>query len=343
MNLNDKIEFSDNKILLLDKKLSKAKKVVITSHKSPDGDSVGSSLALYLYLTKKGINVTVCHPDAAPPFLNWLFGFDKILNLEEGFIHVEQLINDADIIFCLDYNALNRTGNEMEEMIQGSGAYRIMIDHHLYPSDEFDLSFSDIQSCSTAQLIFDFIVALGDRNLIDVKMGEAIYCGIMTDSGSFRFPSTTPHTHEVIAELLRIGVSNAKVHEAVFDTNTTSRLKLRGYAIDNKLEVLEYERTAIMSLTKSELIRYNYQKGDTEGLVNVGLSILGVEKSIFLSEGNGYIKMSFRSKGEDNPINEMASKYFHGGGHANASGGKFEGTIEEAIAEVKRVLPEFKK
>lgn len=335
--------FSQEKILNLKSQLLAAKNIVVTAHKSPDGDSIGSSLALYHYLSKKGYNIHVCHPDPAPYFLNWLEGIQEIKSLELNHEEVKSEILQADLIFCLDYNALNRTGSEMEGIIKSSKAKRIMIDHHLYPSDEFDVTFSEVASCSTAQLIFDFIVAIGDKDLIDTTIGEAIYCGIMTDSGSFRFPSTTPHTHEVIAELLKIGVSNAKVHESVFDTNTLDRLKLRGYAINDKLEVIEVHKTALMSLTKDELERFNYQKGDTEGLVNVGLSILGVEKSIFLSEGEGYIKMSFRSKGVDNPINEMAAKYFHGGGHANASGGKFEGTMEEAIAEIKKVLPEFTK
>lgn len=333
--------FLQDKISNLKSRLTAAKRIVITAHKSPDGDSIGSSLALYHYLVKQGYNVVVCHPDPAPYFLNWLDGINTVKSLELNHEAVKEEIQNADIIFCLDYNTLNRTGSEMEAMIKNSNAYRVLIDHHLYPSDEFDMEFSEVASCSTAQLIFDFIAALGDKEVLDTTIGEAIYCGIMTDSGSFRFPSTTPHTHEVIADLLRIGVSNAKVHESVFDTNTLSRLKLRGYAVNDKLEVIEEHKTALMSLTKSELERFNYQKGDTEGLVNVGLSIVGIEKSIFLSEGDGYIKMSFRSKGVDNPINEMASKYFHGGGHANASGGKFEGSMVEAIAEIKRVLPEF--
>lgn len=335
------ITFTEEKIKEFKERLSGAKRVVITAHKSPDGDSIGSSLALFHYLIKIGHVVTVCHPDPAPYFLNWLDGIDEVKSFEEDHELVKDAIECADIIFCLDYNTLNRTGSEMEGLIKSSNAYRVMIDHHLYPSDEFDLTFSEVASCSTAQLIFDFILALGDKDILDTSIGEAIYCGIMTDSGSFRFPSTTAHTHEVIADLLRIGVSNAKVHESIFDTNTIGRLKLRGYAVNDKLEVMEEHKTALMSLTKSELERFDYQKGDTEGLVNVGLSIIGVEKSIFLSEGEGYIKMSFRSKGSDNPINDMASKYFYGGGHANASGGKFEGTMDDAIAEVKRVLPEF--
>lgn len=335
------ITFNEGKIQELKEHFTTKKNIVITAHKSPDGDSIGSSLALYHYFLKKGHEVTVCHPDPAPYFLNWLEGINEVKSLEMNQEEVKEAIEGADIIFCLDYNTLNRTGSEMEGLIKNSAAFLVMIDHHLYPSDEFNLTFSEVSSCSTAQLIFDFIEALEDKALLDTTIGEAIYCGIMTDSGSFRFPSTTPHTHEVIAELLRIGVSNAKVHESVFDTNTIGRLKLRGYAVNDKLEVMEEHKTALMWLTKSELERFNYQKGDTEGLVNVGLSIVGVEKSIFLSEGEGYIKMSFRSKGGDNPINEMASTYFLGGGHANASGGKFEGSMEEAIAEVKRVLPEF--
>ena len=335
--------FNEQKIAQLKELLQHTPEIVIVAHKSPDGDSIGSSVGLFQYLKKRGFEVVVCHPDPSPHFLDWIDGIDQILNYEEDSSRIKSLVSSSDLIFCLDFNDLGRVGNGMKSLLENSSAFKVMIDHHLHPSDEFDLVFSEIESCSTAQLIYDLIDALGDLNLLDEKIGEPLYCGIMTDSGSFRFPSTTPHTHEVIAGLMRAGVKNYKVHESVFDTNTIDRLKLRGFAINEKLEILEEYNTAIMSLSKAELEKFNYVKGDTEGLVNVALSISGINKSIFLKEGDGIIKISFRSKGNDNPVNVMASEYFQGGGHANASGGMWSGSLEEAIEKVKNVIPEFSK
>lgn len=335
--------FTEQKIAQLTKILSDSSKVVIVAHRSPDGDSIGSSVGLFHYLKKKGHEVVICHPDPSPGFLHWIVGVKEIVSFEENPNDVEKHIQESDVVFCLDFNNLGRVGNGMKTLLENSDAKKIMIDHHLEPSDEFDLIFSEISSCSTAQLIYDLIEACDDIDILDEKIGEPIYCGIMTDSGSFRFPSTTPHTHEVIAGLMRAGVKNYKVHESVFDTNTLDRLRLRGFAINEKLEILEDYGVAIISLSKDELERFNYVKGDTEGLVNVGLSISGISKSIFLKEGEGIIKISFRSKGEDNPVNVMANTYFEGGGHANASGGKWDGSLEEAIKEVKRVIPQYSK
>ena len=333
--------FSEDKIIKLNNKLSTPQKIVIVAHKSPDGDSIGSTLGLFHYFTKKGYDVSICHPDPAPEFLLWLDGTDSIINYVNAPEDVKQIINEATIIFCLDFNAMHRTGKEMEKILLESDAYKVMIDHHLDPADEFDLTFSETASCSTAQLIYDLIIAFDDKKLLDSKIGTPLYCGIMTDSGSFRYPSTTAHTHEVVGTLINAGVDNSYVHESVYDTNTLERLKLRGYAINKKLEILLEEQTAIMSLSEDELHKFNYENGFTEGLVNVGLSIKGITKSVFLKEQNGLIKISFRSKGKDNPVNEMANKYFSGGGHANASGGKWDGSLKEAIKELKRVLPQF--
>ena len=332
--------FNEQSIAQVKKVLSTSKKIVIVAHKSPDGDSVGSSVGLYHYLIKKDLEVEICHPDPSPYFLEWMRGVEEIKNAEENHDEVISLIESADVIFCLDFNTMSRTGKLADALISAT-ATKIMIDHHLHPSDEFDIVFSETKSCSTAQLIVDFIAALGDTALLDPIIGEALYTGIMTDSGSFRYPSVTAHTHEVIATLMKGGVQPYKVHEAVFDTNTFDKLRLRSYAINDKMEVIEDSKTALIHLDKSDLKNFNYVKGDTEGLVNVGLSIIGIEKSIFLMEGDGIIKISFRSKGEDNPVNVMASTYFGGGGHANASGGMWAGPMEEAIAKIKSVLPEF--
>ncbi|PKR80090.1 phosphoesterase [Brumimicrobium salinarum] len=331
--------FTESKLTQVQNLFLEKKNFVITAHKSPDGDSIGSSVALYHYLKKKKINVTICHPDPHPYFLDWMKGTETIINYEQTPDAVKAKLEEADVIFCLDFNTLNRIGG-MSKVVENSKAEKIMIDHHLHPSDEFDINFSDPASCSTAQLIADFILCMNDEQLLDENIGEAIYTGIMTDTGSFRFSSVTSHTHEVIALLMKYGVKPYKIHEAVFDTNTLDKLRLRSYAINEKLEIIPDSQTAIISLTQAELKKYNYVKGDTEGLVNVGLSINGIKRSIFLKE-DGIIKISFRSKGENNPVNVMAATHFEGGGHANASGGKWNGTLAEAIQKIKNVLPEY--
>lgn len=332
--------FTENKIEQVNTLLKGAKNISVLAHKSPDGDSIGSSTALARFLSNKGFNVTICHPDPAPQFLEWMHGAEDIITYQEQESLVESKLSDSDIIFCLDFNVLSRLGKEMGEFVKNIKKPLILLDHHLNPSDEFDIQFSDTSSCSTAQLIFVFIDALGDKDLIDIETGESIYCGIMTDTGSFRFPSTTAQTHRIIAELLAVGVKGHLVHEKVFDTNSIERIKLRAFALNNKLEVMESIQTVIISISEEELHNYGYQQGYTEGLVNVGLSITGINKSIFLKETNGLVKMSFRSKGLDNPVNEFAQTYFGGGGHANAAGGAYEGTLADALEKLKKYLLE---
>lgn len=333
--------FDKDKVNKVKEWLDASSQIVIIAHRSPDGDSIGSSVGMYHYLKKKGYKVQICHPDPAPYFLKWMDGASSILNLEENKKETIRYIEKADVIFCLDFNTLSRAGN-LADTIAAASAKKIMIDHHLNPEySEFDLVFSEPTSCSTAQLIADFIEAMGDNDCLDEKIGAPLYCGIMTDTGSFRFPSVQAHTHEIVARLMKFGVAPFKIHEAVFDTNTVDKLRLRSYAINEKMEIVEANKTAIIALDKDELKRFHYVKGDTEGLVNVGLSINGITKSVFLMEHDGIIKISFRSKGMDNPVNGMASTYFHGGGHANASGGKWEGSLLEAIDKVKNILPEF--
>lgn len=333
--------FTGEKVQQLRGELEKANSIVITAHKSPDGDSIGSSLALFHFLKKMGKEVVICHPDPAPYYLQWLNGCDTILNAEENQKECSAHFKKADIIFCLDYNSPSRLGPILSQWVAQSTKFKVMIDHHLHPAEFCDIMFSDITACSTAQMIYELIDALDELDKIDEAIGEAIYCGIMTDTGSFRFPSTSARTHEVIADLMKRGTKNYKVHEAVFDTNTVDKLRLRGYALSEKLEILPEFNTAIISLNTAEQEKYNCVKGDTEGLVNMALSVTGITKAVFFKESDGIIKISFRSKGQDNPVNELASTYFEGGGHANASGGKSNLSLEETIVKFKKVLPEF--
>jgi phosphoesterase RecJ-like protein len=310
--------------------ITNAKNIVITSHKSPDGDSIGSSLGLFNFLNnlKLKSNISICHPDKKPYFLDWLDSNNFILTLDHNKKEVEEAFNNSDLIFCLDYNSPNRIG-KMETLLTNSNASKIMIDHHQNPNTEFvDIIFSEPEVCSTSQLIYEFIEGLILLDRIDENVGTPLYCGIMTDTGSFRFPSTTAKTHLVLADLINRGVINYKVHENTFDTNTLSKLKLNGYAISNKLVIIDNE-IAYISLSAKELKEYEYTKGDTEGLVNQALSISGIKMAAFFKEDDGYVKISFRSKG-DTYVNVLAGENFDGGGHIYAAGGKFEGSLKDA-------------
>ncbi len=315
--------------------------IVITSHRSPDGDAVGSSLALFHYLKKKGHQVTVVVPDSYPNFLNWLTGSPEIITFESKPEEVETLIKEAELLFCLDYNEPGRVG-DMQEAVINSKAFKIMIDHHLHPSDFCDYTISDTNSCSTAQLVYEFIENAGDLNLIDETIGEGIYCGIVTDSGSFRFPSVTPKTHLIAADLIQRGLNHSRIHENLFDVNTLNRLHLLGYALNEKLRVLEDVPVALIDLSLEEAEKFDVKKGDTEGLVNYALSVEGVKMAAFIREDKDRVKMSFRSKG-DIPVNEFSAQYFSGGGHKNAAGGMCEKSLEETLVLFEKNIRVFFK
>ena len=317
-------------------------KIVITSHKSPDGDSIGSSVALYLTLKALGKDVTICHPDPFPNYLAWVPYVNDIIDFETNENEVRQHLNDADLIFSLDYNEPSRLGEAMGEVLRAANGKKVMIDHHLNPDNYVDVMLSDTTSCSTCQLIYDVIEGANWVEHLTPEIGTAIYLGIMTDSGSFRFPSVQPRTHEIISRILPLGFNHAIIHENINDTNTLDRLRLKVYACSDKLVVDEKMRMAYIWLTLDELHRFNHQKGDTEGLVNTALSIFGMRVAVlFVEAEGGFVKISFRSKGKENPVNEMAGKYFQGGGHANASGGRFDGKIEDAIQLFIKVAPAY--
>ena len=321
--------------------LKRSKKIVITTHQSPDGDAIGSSLALFGYLVKKGFDVSVVVPDNFPKFLKWMEGADDIHVYDYAQNVVEGLIFEADLIFSLDYNDLTRVGG-VGDLIEKSTAYKAMIDHHLNPVDFADWMCSDTSSCSTAQLIYNFIEDFNDLDLIDNQIAEGIYCGIMTDSGSFRFPSVQAKTHLIAADLINRGLNHARVHELVHDVNTLPKLHLLGFALNEKLRVLPKLPVAVIAISSEELSRFSYKKGDTEGLVNYALSLEGVEMAAFIKEDDKKVKMSFRSKG-DIAVNEFSSQYFSGGGHKNAAGGVSFTSFEETVKLFESKIVEFLK
>lgn len=323
--------------------IRQAGQIVITAHKSPDGDSIGSSVAMLELCRSLGKSAVICHPDPAPDFLLWLPEAQNILDMENHPQQVGLAMELADLVFCLDYNDPSRVGDHMKALLEKSAAQKIMIDHHLHPGDLADILVSQPNVCSTCQLVYEVIDGSGNIDLLNVATGTAIYLGIMTDTGSFRFPSVQARTHEILAHLISIGVKHYEVHEKVYDTNTLDRLRLRGYACSEKLEILESNRVAVMTLTQEELRRFNHKKGDTEGLVNVALSVQGMRAAILFTEADGYVKISFRSKGTENPVNLLASDHFSGGGHANASGGRFDGTLADAVKLLKNVIEDYIK
>jgi phosphoesterase RecJ-like protein len=320
--------------------IQSAKNIVITAHKSADGDSVGSSLGLLYFIEKLGKKAVVCHPDKAPEFLSFL-DLSSILLMSDEPQKVTEAFQHADLIFCLDYNAADRVGADMQALLEAATCEKIMIDHHLNPQDFPNIVVSDITASSTAQLIVELIDQSGNIALLDAKIGTPLYVGILTDTGSFRFSSVLPRTHEILAKLLAAGVQHHLIHEALNDTNTASRLRLQGYAMSEKMEILEDYHIAIIPLTKEELEKYHYQKGDTDSLANLALSIKGMKVAIVFSERDGIIKISFRSKGKENPVNVFASEHFNGGGHANASGGMSDLSVQETLEKMKKLIPEY--
>jgi bifunctional oligoribonuclease and PAP phosphatase NrnA len=304
--------------------------IVITTHKSPDGDAVGSSTALAGILRALGKSVTVILPDVLPDFLKWLPGAQDCLIYESDTIRADFCIDQAELIFSLDYNRLYRVGDALEHKLRSKSTDFILIDHHEDPEPFALITYSHTKACSTAELIYAWAEQMGWMDHVDSQVGTCLYCGIMTDSGSFRFPSVTASVHRIVADLKDRGVNHVPIHQAVYDSNLLDRMRLVGYAISEKLHVICDGKVAFISLTQQELSRFNYRPGDTEGLVNQALSLQGVEMAAFFREGNKEIKISLRSKGSVD-VNAFAAKHFGGGGHKNAAGANSQMLMEQLM------------
>ena len=304
--------------------ISQPKTAVIVTHFKPDADALGSSLGLAGYLTKKGHHVTVITPSDYPDFLAWMPGHEGVIALSKESKEPEKkavaLIEKADIVFCLDFSSLSRINN-LGEVVKKSMAIKVLIDHHLEPESFAQFEKWDTRAASTAGLVFDLIEELGDKDLIDASIANCLYAGLMTDTGGFRHNNTTQKEFLTASELVGHGANPSMVSKLIYDTNTLERLKLLGFVLSQKLKVLPEYKTAYMTLTSDELKQFGSQTGDTEGLVNYGLSIKGIILSVLMYDRKEEIKLSFRSLG-DFSANEIARKYFEGGGHKNASGGQ---------------------
>ncbi len=321
--------------------LNTPSKAVITMHQKPDGDAMGSALGLYHFLIALGHQVQVISPTNWADFLDWMPGVDKVMDFEKNREKAKKILDEADWLFCLDFNVLHRTKNLEKYLIEAT-CTKILIDHHEQPQEEaFNFGISKTNKSSTCEMVYDFIVDSGHGALLNLAMAESIYTGLMTDTGSFRFPATSASVHRVIAHLKDLGLEHTKVHEHLYDNFLENRLRFIGFALMNRMEVLYEYNTALMYIQHADLHRYDIRTGDTEGLVNYLLTIQGIKFGALVIDRDEERKWSFRSKGNFD-VNSFARKNFEGGGHVNASGGRSSDSLDATVNKFKQVLKEYK-
>jgi bifunctional oligoribonuclease and PAP phosphatase NrnA len=321
--------------------LSVPKDILITSHRNPDGDAIGSSLATYLYLNKLGHTVKVVFPSEYPDFVAWMPDAEKITIYDIEPERSEELAKRADIIFCLDYNSLERI-DKLGEVIAGlNDTTLVMIDHHLYPDIDAEFQISETTASSTCELVFDFIEMMGDIRMIDRNIAECIFTGIVTDTGSFKY-STSPKLFRTVAKLVEAGVDNNMLQDLIFNSLEEKHLRLLGHCLRNRMEIIDEYNTGIIWLTKDDYEKFDIQRGDTEGIVNYLLKLKNVKVAALITEQPTIVKLSLRSKG-DISVQEIAKKHFKGGGHKNASGGSSYLSLRGTINKLKQILPQYKE
>lgn len=323
--------------------LTTPKKIVLVPHKNADGDAMGSALGMYHFLKDKNHSVSVISPNNYPDFLKWLPGSEAVIQFDYQNRQAKKKIDAADIIFLLDFNELGRVGDAMQKTLEQYKGIFVMIDHHQQPSDVAQYLFSDTAICATAQMVYHFFEKINEVKAITPDIATCLYTGILTDTGSFRFPSTTPTTHRIAADLIEKGAHNAHIYNNIYDVNSYGRLQLLGQALQN-LRIDTAHKTAYITLTEEEKAANDFHKGDTEGVVNYALSIKGIVFGVIFIEDKEQkiIKISFRSKGTFS-VNQFARNHFEGGGHDNAAGGRSEATMEETIKRFVSLLPQYKE
>ena len=330
---------SNDQLALMDQLISDAQTVLVVCHKSPDGDAIGSSLAWAEFLRHRGKDVTVMVPDQYPDFFKWLPNTDKIVRYDKHPDKGDMLLKIADLVFCLDFNTPSRV-DEMAQPLVDSPAKKVLIDHHLKPDVPADLIVSHPDASSTSELVFRIAWQMGDFNMLDKAFAVPVYCGMMTDTGGFTYNSSRPEIYFIIGELLTKRIDKDRIYRNVFHNYSENRIRLMGYVMYEKLVYMPEYHAAFYSLTRDELKRFNYVKGDSEGLVNIPQQIKDLKLSISLREDTdkpNLVWVSLRSV-DDFPCNLMAEEFFNGGGHLNASGGRVDGTIEEAIEITKKAI-----
>ena len=320
--------------------LNTPSRVIITMHQKPDGDAMGSSLGLYHFLKALGHDAIVISPTNWADFLNWMPGVETVIDFEKNKEKSKKLIGEADTIFCLDFNVLHRTKN-LEPLLSEAACTRVLIDHHQQPQEAaFAYGISDTGKSSTCEMVYDLIVNSGHGELMNIAIAECLYTGVMTDTGSFRFPSTTASVHRMVAHLKETGLDHTKVHDSIYDNFLENRLRFIGYALMNRMEVLYEYNAALMYISRADLQRYDIKTGDTEGLVNYLLSMQGIKFGALVIDRDEERKWSFRSKG-DFDVNTFARKHFEGGGHKNAAGGRSSESLEATVKKFKEVIKEY--
>ena len=321
--------------------LASPQKVIIIGHKNPDGDAVGSCLGLSFFLTSLGHKTTVIMPNDFPDFLKWMPGVDDVVIFEKETEKSIEVIKDSDLIFTLDFNSLDRVGH-LQKVLEDCKAKFVMIDHHQQPADYAVATYSDVKMSSTSEMVYHFMDAMGHAEKLTKEIAINLYTGIMTDTGSFRFSSSSPTTHRVAAKLIEAGAESAIINQNVYDTNSPERMKLLGVALNNLIIMPEFH-TAYITLTQKELDENNFKKGDTEGFVNYALSVKGVVFAVIFIENKqeSIVKISLRSKG-DFSVNDFARNHYSGGGHINAAGGKSSQSLNKTINEFITILPRYK-
>ena len=315
-------------------------KIIITTHHKPDADALGSSLGLYNFLLQLGVASTVITPTDYGDFLKWMPGENTVINFETNETKSAEMIAEADFIFCLDFNSLKRI-NKMGELVGASMAKKVIIDHHLEPENFADFGLWSSEASSTCELVFLMIEQFGEVDKITKDVASCLYAGIMTDTASFKHPSTYPSTHRVAAVLLEKGAQSNIIFDEIYDNYSVDRMRFIGFCLNEKLQIFEDIHTALICVTADELKNYKNLTGDTEGLVNYGLSIKGMKLSVLIIDRTHRVKMSFRSKGNF-PCNELARLYFSGGGHFNAAGGESTDTVENVESKFKTIIQEYK-
>ena len=322
--------------------LNVPKNVVITFHQKPDADAMGSGLGMYNFLIQFGHKVTVISPTNWAAFLSWMPGAKKVIDFEIQNEKALKALQGAEWLFCLDFNVLTRTKN-MEPVIKDLKCTKILLDHHQQPQTEmFDYGESNTNKSSTAQMVYDFIVSSGHTKKINKDVAECLYAGVMTDTGSFRFNSTSADVHTMVAMLKETGFDHSQVHENLFDNFLESRFRFFGNVLLNRMELFYEYNTALIAIPQKDLIKFNVKTGDTEGLVNFPLSIKGIKLAAVIIDRGDERKSSFRSKGGFD-VNTFARKYFNGGGHFNAAGGNNIEQLSEVIKKFKKAIEENKE
>ena len=331
---------NEHDIATINTLLASRKRVVIIPHRSPDGDAMGSTLGLYLLLKKLNHDAVVIAPNDFPEFLSWMPESNTVLIFENDKEAVSKILHEAELIFTLDFNALHRTG-EMEQVLKKLKVPFVLIDHHQFPDNYALVTYSDTSISSTCEMVYNFIAFLDKTHLIDKNIATCLYTGIVTDTGSFRYQSTTATTHRVAADLIDYGIENGTIHNQLFDNSSYSRLQLLGRALQNMKVITEY-KTAYITLSQKELDDFNYIKGDTEGIVNYGLTIKGIDfAAIFIeNKSENIIKISFRSQGAFD-VNLFSRSHFEGGGHINAAGGKSTLSMADTVLKFEKLVAEL--